>query len=326
MLRLAIVSPLYNEEEVLPISVVRMTELLDSLINKNKISLDSYWLIVNDGSSDKSRELLDGYFKTNRYIKVLHFIGNRGGQSAQIAGLQAVAGKMDAVITIDVDLQDDLDAIEKMIDRYNEGYEIVYGVKVSREVDPLWKRKTAEGFYKLQKSMGIDAVYNHSEFRLLSSRALRSLLEYKERNLYIRAIVPMLGYKSCYVDDVINERLAGKSKYDVWKLLRLSIDGITSFSTKPISLIFVIGFIFVLISIGIAFYVIYSIIIHANVAGWSSLMLSIWFVAGVLLMAISIIGQYIAKIYIEIKNRPLYHIDKLLWDKEEDKKETENIK
>lgn len=321
MLRLAVVSPLYNEEEVLPLSVERMTGVLDDLVGKAKISADSYWLIVNDGSSDNSRKLLDEYFQSNKYIRVLHFAGNRGGQSAQIAGLETVSGKMDIAISIDVDLQDDLNAIEKMIDCYNAGYDIVYGVKRSRKADPFWKRKTAEGFYKLQKAMGINTVYNHSEFRLLSSRVVRALLEYKEKNLYIRAIIPLLGYKSCIVEEDIKERLAGESKYNIIKLLKLSIDGISSFSSKPISIIFLIGFLFILISIGIGIYVIYSMIVHATVAGWSSLILSIWFVAGVLLMAISIIGQYIAKIYIEIKNRPLYHIDELLWDKEKEREE-----
>ena len=221
----------------------------------------------------------------------------------------------DAVITIDADLQDDLKAIEEMVDRYNEGYDIVYGVKISRDADSFMKRNTALVFYKLQRSLGVKAIHNHADFRLMSRRALEQLSHFKERNLYLWGLVPLIGYKSTTVDDAISERTAGKSKYTLKKMLALAMDGITSFSTKPISLILGAGFFFLFISIVMTVYILLSYWEHATVPGWTSMMLSLWFIGSIVLLAIGVIGQYIGKIYIEVKNRPLYNIETLLCDK-----------
>lgn len=222
--------------------------------------------------------------------------------------------KCDAIITMDVDLQDDIYAIEQMIDYYEKGYDIVYGVKKSRDADSFFKKSTAITFYKLQKVMGIKSIYNHADFRLLSNRALRQLSKYKERNLYLRGIIPMMGYPSATVDDYIKKRMAGSSKYTLKKMLTLALDGITSFSIKPISLIVYMGLICILICIMMLLHTLYVFFTGQTIPGWTSLMISIWFLGGLLLVSIGTIGIYIGKIYIEIKNRPLYNIEKLLWD------------
>ena len=233
--------------------------------------------------------------------------------------MMTVKAYCDAVITIDVDLQDDLNAIEEMVDRYREGYDIVYGVKVSREGDSFLKKNTALAFYKLQKMMGVNAVYNHADFRLMSRRALEQLAHYGERNLYLRGLIPMIGYPSTTVKDVISQRTAGYSKYTLNKMLTLAIDGITSFSTKPISLIVSAGLLCLMVSVCMFIYVLCSYLEHWAVPGWPSIMLSIWFIGGLLLLSIGVIGEYIGKIYIEVKHRPLYNIETLLWEKEEKK-------
>ena len=224
----------------------------------------------------------------------------------------------DAVITIDVDLQDDLNALERMIDKYHEGYDIVYGVKVSRQGDSFLKKNTALMFYKFQQAMGVKAVYNHADFRLMSRRALEQLSNFEERNLYLRGLIPMIGYPSATVEDVISARTAGQSKYTLKKMFTLAADGITSFSTKPISLIFTAGIFCLLVSVCMFIYVLCSYFEHLAVPGWPSIMLSIWFIGGLLLLSIGIIGEYIGKIYIEVKHRPLYNIESILWDKTDD--------
>ena len=211
-------------------------------------------------------------------------------------------------------MQDDLGAIERMIDAYMEGYDVVYGVKSSRQADPLLKRLTAVAFYRLQKKMGVKTVYNHADFRFMSSRALEQLSRYQERNLYLRGIIPLLGFPSTTVDDVISERTAGVSKYTLKRMLGLALDGITSFSTKPIYAILYTSIIFIIISVCIAIYVIYSVISGSAEHGWASIMLSIWFVGGIILLSIGIVGVYVGKIYIEVKRRPLYNVEKSLDD------------
>lgn len=306
--RLVIVSPCYNEEAILAYSARELTQLLERLISSHKILPTSHVLYVNDGSRDRTWEMIEELHQENTFIDGLCLAGNVGSELAVMAGLMTAKEEADVVVSIDADLQDDLGAIEEMIDRYLEGYDIVYGVKKSRQADPFLKRTTAQAFYRLQQSMGIRMVYNHTNFRLMSRRALEALSRYPERNLYLRGIIPMLGYPSTTVDDIIRERVAGESKYNYRKLLFLAVDGITSFTTRPISWIVGMGFFCLLISILMAVYVLVSYMEHLAVPGWASLMLSLWFIGSMLLLSLGVVGQYIGKIYIEVKDRPRYHI------------------
>lgn len=314
MIKLAIVSPCYNEEEVLEQSAARLATLFEDLIAKEKISVDSFVLFVNDGSKDSTWNIIKQLHQTNPYVKGMNLARNVGHQNAIMAGMMTAKDWSDAVITIDADLQDDLNAIEGMIDAYTAGYDVVYGVKVSRQADPFLKRLSATAFYKLQRKMDVEAIYNHADFRFLSRRVLEQLSQYKERNLYLRGIIPLIGFPSTTVDDVISERTAGTSKYTLKKMLGLALDGITSFSVKPIYGIVYLGVIFVFISVLIGIYVLYSLISGTAEHGWASLMLSIWFVGGVVLLSIGAVGLYIGKIYKEVKHRPLYNVEEVLCD------------
>ena len=318
MMKLGIVCPCYNEHEVLLESGERLTALLDGLVAKQKIAPDSFVLLVNDGSRDNTWQLIKQLHDENHYFRGVNLAKNVGHQNAIMAGMMTAKDHCDAVITIDVDLQDDLSAIERMIDKYHEGYDIVYGVKVSRQGDSFLKKNTALMFYKFQQSMGVKAVYNHADFRLMSRRTLQQLSHFEERNLYLRGLIPMIGYPSATVEDVISPRTAGQSKYTLKKMFTLAADGITSFSTKPISLILTAGIFCLLVSVGMFIYVLCSYFEHLAVPGWPSIMLSIWFIGGLLLLSIGIIGEYIGKIYIEVKHRPLYNIESILWDKTDD--------
>ncbi len=313
MMKLGIVCPCNNEHEVLLQSGERLTALLDGLVAKQKIAPDSFVLLVNDGSRDNTWQLIKQLHNDNRYFRGVNLAKNVGHQNAIMAGMMTAKDHCDAVITIDVDLQDDLNALERMIDKYHEGYDIVYGVKVSRQGDSFIKKNTALMFYKFQQAMGVKAVYNHADFRLMSRRTLEQLSHFEERNLYLRGLIPMIGYPSTTVEDVISARTAGQSKYTLKKMFTLAADGITSFSTKPISLIFTAGIFCLLVSVCMFIYV-----EHLAVPGWPSIMLSIWFIGGLLLLSIGIIGEYIGKIYIEVKHRPLYNIESILWDKTDD--------
>jgi len=312
MIKIAIVSPCYNEEDILGISAKQLEVLLKSLMDKKKISSDSFVLFVDDGSTDETWNIIKNLHRENTLFRGLKLAHNVGHQYAIMAGMMTAKDDCDGLITIDADLQDDLDAIEKMIDAYTEGNDIVYGVKVSREADPLLKRISAMAFYRLQKQMGVDCVFNHADFRFMSRRALDMLSQYHEKNLYLRALIPQIGLKSTMVDDVISERKAGSSKYTLSKMLNLALDGITSFSIKPIYLIMYLGTFFLIVSLLIIVDIIYSIITGVNVPGWASLMISIWFVGGVCLLATGIVGLYIGKIYKEVKGRPLYNIEEYL--------------
>lgn len=318
MMKLGIVCPCYNEHEVLLQSGERLTALLDGLVAKRKIAPDSFVLLVNDGSRDNTWQLIKQLHDTSHYFRGVNLAKNVGHQNAIMAGMMTAKDHCDAVITIDVDLQDDLSAIERMIDKYHEGYDIVYGVKVSRQGDSFLKKNTALMFYKFQQAMGVKAVYNHADFRLMSRRTLQQLSHFEERNLYLRGLIPMIGYQSATVEDVISPRTAGQSKYTLKKMFTLAADGITSFSTKPISLILTAGIFCLLVSVGMFIYVLCSYFEHLAVPGWPSIMLSIWFIGGLLLLSIGIIGEYIGKIYIEVKHRPLYNIESILWDKTDD--------
>lgn len=312
MIRLAIVLPCYNEEEVLEISSQRLKDVLKDLESKQKISSDSFALFVNDGSHDSTWSIICSLHERDSQFKGLNLAHNVGHQYAILAGMMVAKDLSDAVVTIDVDLQDDTNAIEKMVDEYALGNDVVYGVKVSRDADPFMKRFTASAFYKLQSVMGAEIIYNHADFRLMSKRALEYLSCYQERNVYLRGLIPMLGLRSSKVDDIISERKVGKSKYTFPRMLNLAIDGITSFSIKPIMMIAPIGLIFIIISIIIMIHVIYSYLVDSVVPGWSSLMISVWFVGGVCLLAMGTIGVYIGRIYTEVKHRPLYIIQEKL--------------
>lgn len=308
MIRLVLVLPCYNEEAVLPLSVARLKKLFDDLQQKGKIAEDSFALFVNDGSSDRTWQLIEQAHRTERFVKGINLAANVGHQSAIMAGMMEARGLADAVITIDADLQDDLNAIEKMIDEHASGMDIVYGVKVSRESDSLAKKTSAQLYYKVLGSMGVKTVYNHADFRLLSRRVLDALSCYPERNLYLRGIIASMGFRSSRVDDVISPRAAGKSKYTLRKMLRLASDGVTSFSTRPIEMIITIGMIMMAIAFAMSVYVVVSLCMNHFTDGWASLMMSVWFIGAVVILAIGIVGAYIGKIYIEVKQRPLYNV------------------
>lgn len=312
MVKLAIVSPCYNEEEVLGESASRLGKLLDSMVAEGRISPASFMLFVNDGSRDRTWEIISQLHGADKRVRGLNLARNVGHQVAIMAGMMAAKDWADAVITIDADLQDDLRAIPKMVDDYARGYDIVYGVKVQRTADPLLKRLSAVAFYKLQAKMGVESVFNHADFRLMSRRALQMLSGYKESNLYLRGLIPLIGLDSTTVDDVISERRAGHSKYTLAKMLALALDGITSFSVKPIYCILWLGVAFLLISLAIGIYVVHAIMAGTAVPGWSSLILSVWFVGGMVLVSIGVVGAYIGKIYKEVKRRPLYNIKEVL--------------
>ncbi len=314
MITLAIVSPCYNEEEVLETSSKRLTSLLDGLIKEEKIGPDSMIVFVNDGSKDHTWEIIRRLQAENRFVRGINLAHNVGHQNAIMAGMMTAKGWADAVITIDADLQDDLQAIPKMIDCYAEGSDIVYGVKISRKADPVLKRFTAVTFYKLQERMGVKSVFNHADFRLMSRSALDMLAGYRERNLYLRGLIPMLGLPSSTVDDVIGERQAGHSKYTLKKMLNLALDGITSFSVKPIYGILYLGAFFIVMSIIIGIYVLHALIAGTAYPGWASIMLSIWLIGGFILLSIGVVGIYVGKIYVEVKNRPLYNISEIIGD------------
>lgn len=311
MFKLAIVSPCYNEEEVLESACKRITEVLKKLISEGKVSADSFVLYVNDGSKDKTWEIIEHLTKENPLIKGICLGANVGHQSAIMAGMMTAKDIADAVITIDADLQDDLDALCQMVDEYERGYDVVYGVKTQRKADPFMKRLTAAAFYKMQEKMGLKTINNHADFRLMSRRALQQLSRFDESNLYLRGIIPMLGFPSTTVADEIKPREAGSSKYTLSKMLNLALDGVTSFSIRPIYLVLYIGVAYLILSLGIAGYVAWSLIWGTTASGWSSIMLSIWLVGGSLMVALGIIGLYVGKTFMETKHRPRYNIIKM---------------
>ena len=314
--RLAIVVPCYNEEEVIEISSKALREVLDGLIEKKKVSKDSYILFVDDGSKDKTWSLIEQEFRAHNTVKGLKLAGNVGHQFALTAGLLTAKDYSDVTVSIDADLQDDVNVIEEMVDRFHEGFDIVYGVRNSRKTDTFFKRTTAQGFYKLMAAMGVKTVYNHADFRLMSKRAVEQLSKYHETNLFLRGLVPLIGYQTTTVGYDRKERVAGESKYPLKKMLALAFNGISSFSVKPIDLISGLGGCIVLISIIAAIYALVSYFTGHVEAGWTSLILSIWFLGGIQLISIGMIGKYIGKIYLEVKNRPRYNIETFLNEKE----------
>ena len=312
MIKLATVSPCYNEEEVLRHSVDRLTALFKRMMSEGLIAEDSMMVFVNDGSKDSTWQIISELHRENPLVRGINLARNVGHQNAIMAGMMTTKDWADAVVTIDADLQDDIECIPQMVKDFLAGNDIVYGVKVSRKADPPLKRMTAQAFYKLQSSMGVESVYNHADFRLLSRRSLEMLSGYDERNLYLRGLIPMIGLPSTTVDDVISERQAGTSKYTLSKMLNLALDGITSFSVKPLYNIIYLGLLFLVISFGIAIYVLRALIVGTAIPGWSSLILSVWLVGGFVLISLGITGVYVGKIYNEVKRRPLYNIKEIL--------------
>ena len=309
MSKLFIVVPCYNEEEVLPISSKVLLDFLKRMIAKNKVSTESSILFVDDGSKDKTWAIIKRLSEQEEHFKGLKFSRNFGHQNALLAGMTTAVQFADMIVTIDADLQDDVEAIEGMIDAYHDGNDVVYGVRSNRDTDTAFKRKTAEMFYSFMNKLGVNTVPNHADFRLMSNRATKVLLTFKEENLFLRGMVPLVGFPSTKVYYSRNIRVAGESKYPLKKMLNFAMEGITSFSIVPIKMVRNIGFITLLIGI---FYMIYSLIQHftANVeAGWSSLIISIWFLGGIQLISLSTVGEYIGKIYSEVKGRPRFIIE-----------------
>ena len=307
--RLAIVVPCYNEEEVLIDTNTVLVDLLKDLIKRKVIKANSYILYINDGSSDKTWEIIEKEHNNNKYVNGISLAGNKGHQNALFAGLMQVKDDVDISISIDADLQDDVKAIEEMINKHNQGCDIVYGVRNDRSSDTSFKKNTAEIFYKLMTFLGTKTVENSADFRLMSKRALNELSLYSESHLFLRGIAPELGFKTDCVYYKRSPRTKGESKYPFKKMLSFALDGITSFSDKPLTLIMVLGFAAVLFSF---ISVIYSLIRHAfgyTIQGWTSLFVSIWFIGGVQLISLGIIGKYVGKTYIEAKKRPRYYIE-----------------
>ena len=294
---LYIIIPCYNEEEVLPITCEMFLEKLTSLIGKGKISDDSRILFVNDGSKDKTWDIICGLAERDVHFKGISQSRNRGHQNAVLAGLMDSIDKCDMTISIDCDGQDDINAMDDMVDAYLDGCDVVYGVRSKRDTDTFFKRVTAEGFYKFMSAMGVETVYNHADYRLLSNRVMKELSKYQEVNLFLRGLIPLVGFKSTSVYYERNVRIAGTTHYPLKKMLNLAIDGITSLSVKPLRLIASIGVIVAIISF-----------IGHTVAGWASMTSIICFIGGIQLVCLGVIGEYVGKIYMEVKHRPRYII------------------
>lgn len=309
---LYVVIPCYNEEEVLQETTKRMKEKLQTLIKDKKISDKSKVMYVNDGSKDKTWDIIKEINKKEELFTGITLSRNRGHQNALLGGLMTAKEYADVVISMDADLQDDINAIDEMLDKYLEGCDIVYGVRSARKTDSWFKRTTAEGFYKVMKVLGVDVVYNHADYRLTSKRVLEEFANYKEVNLFLRGIFPLVGFKSDVVYYERNERFAGKSKYPLKKMLNFAWDGITSFSVKPLRMICALGFLILLVSIIIMLYSLVRKITGNTVDGWTFLSISIWFIGGIQMISIGIIGEYIGKIYHETKQRPRYIISENL--------------
>ena len=311
---LYIVIPCYNEEDVIYETAKRIKEKIENLIKADKISNDSTIVFVNDGSKDKTWEIITKLHEDDVIFCGINLAKNAGHQNAVLAGLMTVKEYCDYVITMDADLQDDINAIDEMIDKALNGCDVVYGVRSSRKKDAFFKKFTSESFYKIMKIMGVNIVFNHADYRLMSKRVLENLTEFKEVNLFLRGIIPLIGFESDVVYYERNERFAGESKYPLSKMLSFAINGITSFSIKPLRIITIIGFITVLISFIAFIYIILSFFIGNEFPerGWASIMCSIWFIGGIQILAIGVIGEYIGKTYFETKSRPRYIIDKFI--------------
>jgi glycosyltransferase involved in cell wall biosynthesis len=312
---LAIIVPCYNEQEVLPETAKQLLEKVSGLISKKEILPESKIMFVDDGSTDGTWKLIETYARENPCnFTGIKLSGNRGHQNALLCGLLAVKDAVDVSISIDADLQDDIDAIDEMLEKHRAGCEIVYGVRSSRKKDRFFKRATAQGFYRLMHFLGADIVYNHADFRLMGGCALRSLADYSEVNLFLRGIIPLLGYKTGVVYYKRRERFAGKSKYPLRKMLKFAFEGITSFSIKPIRFITGLGIGIFFMSLAM---IAYSVIQHFRgntISGWSSTISSLWCIGGLILLSIGVVGEYIGKIYLETKRRPRFNVEKIVFE------------
>ncbi len=309
---LYIVIPCYNEEEVLGETARRLTDKLNRMITDQVISDKSRMVFVDDGSKDRTWELIRELHESNPLVLGIKSSRNRGHQNTLLAGLFTVKDDCDMVISMDADLQDDIEVLDQFVEKYDEGCEIVYGVRSARKTDTFFKKFTAESFYKLMSHMGVDIVYNHADYRLMSKRAIQELENYKEVNLFLRGIVPMIGFKTGVVEYERHERFAGKSKYPLKKMLAFAMDGITSLSIKPIRFITALGVTLFLVSIVLLIYYIIGYFAGNTIEGWATLVISIWGIGGLELLAIGVIGEYIGKIYLETKGRPRYIIEEYL--------------
>ena len=309
---LYLVIPCYNEEEVLPETTRQLTKKMNDLMRRGLIAQESRIVYVNDGSKDNTWALIERYHRENPLVNGVDLPRNRGHQNALLAGLMTVKDEADVVISLDADLQDDVDAIDRFLEKYYEGCEVVYGVRSARKTDSWFKRHSAQAFYKLMKFFGVDIVYNHADYRLMSRRVLGELAQYGEVNLFLRGLVPLVGFPSGVVEYERRERFAGTSKYPLKKMLSFALDGVTSFSIKPIRFITGLGLLIFAVSI---LMLLYFLIVHwtgHTVAGWTSIMVSVWAIGGLQLLAIGVIGEYIGKTYLETKRRPRYIVKRYL--------------
>lgn len=309
---LYLVIPCYNEEEVLQETSMRLIEKLTSMIENGLISEKSRIVFVNDGSKDNTWNIIENLYKNNKFFGGINLSRNRGHQNALLAGLMTVKDEADIVISLDADLQDDIEVIDEFVKKYYEGNDVVYGVRSSRETDTFFKRTTALAFYKLMGKLGVDMIYNHADYRLMSKRALYSLSQFKEVNLFLRGMVPLVGYKYTTVEYERHERFAGESKYPLKKMISFALDGITSLSIKPIRIITGIGLTIFFSSFLVLLYSIIVKIFGNTVSGWTSLVASIWMIGGVQLLCLGVIGEYVGKIYNETKHRPRFIISDIL--------------
>ena len=310
--RLYIVVPCYNEEEVLPETSKRLRAKLSQLMEAGKIAPDSRVMFVNDGSRDRTWEIIQHLHEEDPLFSGLDLTRNRGHQNALLAGLMTAKDRADMVISMDADLQDDIGAVDGMVDKYLEGCDIVYGVRSSRKTDTFFKRFTAESFYRLMNLLGANVVFNHADYRLMSRRALEGLAQFKEANLFLRGIVPMIGYRTDTVEYERGERFAGESKYPLKKMLAFAMEGITSLSIKPIRYITGLGFLIFLVAIAMLIYSVIRWATGATILGWASVMCSVWAIGGLILLSLGVIGEYIGKIYLETKGRPRFLIREVL--------------
>ncbi len=315
---LYIVVPCYNEQEVLPETSKRLKAKLEQLITAGKISEKSRVLFVNDGSKDRTWEIISALHQQSPLFCGVDLTRNRGHQNALLAGLMTAKNKADAVISMDADLQDDVEAVDQMVDKFLEGVDIVYGVRSSRKKDSFFKRTTAEGFYRVMNALGAETVFNHADYRLMSKRALEGLEQFREVNLFLRGIVPMIGYRTDVVEYERGERFAGESKYPLKKMLSFAMEGVTSLSVKPLRMITGLGFLIFLVSLVMIVYNLARWAMGATVTGWASLACSLWALGGLILLAMGVVGEYVGKIYLETKGRPRFLIRQVLEDSDEE--------
>jgi len=308
--RLSIVVPCYNEEEVFAFCLRELTSLISSMASDGIIEQSSFILFVDDGSKDDTWREIESACLKYHSVQGVKLSRNKGHQSAMLAGLHTAVRQADAVITIDADLQDDINAIPEMVKRYLSGIDVVYGVRNCRQTDTWFKRNSAQGFYRLMGVMGVKQIFNHADFRLLSRRALDNLLQYGERNAYVRGLVPLVGFPSAEVGYMRGARTAGESKYPLRKMVSLAIDGITSMTITPLRAIFILGLMISIFSVLSIVYALMVKIFGHSVEGWSSIVSAIFFMGGVQMLSVGVVGEYIGKIYIETKKRPVYHVDK----------------